>query len=238
MMRAWGLGALDSLDKGESQTDDPRHPIRRTLTIVCVTRPDKILAPEEQFGFVPIDDGIYHCQERLEQWIIYPSELALVEKNYPLLPLARGKKLEQFISLCLHEGLKDYLQLIIDIGIATDPEVIWRKILEVKQMKPMIREDTWPIIDQFFRETPEAMVKISTIQEALADRMIRGEKKGALSHMQRTLIRQLRRKFSRLPDSIVLRIQKTDDIEQLDNWLDKIISVKSLAEAKQIFEIT
>jgi len=31
--------------------------------------------------------------------------------------------------------------------------------LIVKQMKPMIREDTWPIIDQFFRETPEAMVK-------------------------------------------------------------------------------
>ncbi|RKZ38329.1 MAG: hypothetical protein DRQ41_12220 [Gammaproteobacteria bacterium] len=57
------------------------------------------------------------------------------KKHHQLLPLARGKKLEDFIALCVCEGLNDYLQLILDVGLATDPEVIWRKILEVKQMK-------------------------------------------------------------------------------------------------------
>jgi hypothetical protein len=37
------------------------------------------------------------------------------------------EKLSQFISLCVREGLNDYLQLIIDIGVATDPELIWRR---------------------------------------------------------------------------------------------------------------
>jgi len=53
----------------------------------------------------------------------------------------------------------------------------------------MIRKDTCPIIDQFFRET--AMGKISTIQEALADSRINAKKLGALTNMQRTLIPQL-----------------------------------------------
>jgi len=71
-------------------------------------------------------------------------QLALVEKNYPLLPLARGNKLAEFVSLCFREGLTNYLRLIMDIGNYTDPNVILQKILEVKQMKPQIREETWP----------------------------------------------------------------------------------------------
>ncbi len=31
-------------------------------------------------------------------------------------------------------------------------------------MKPMIREETWSVIDTFFREMPEAFRKIPTFQ--------------------------------------------------------------------------
>jgi hypothetical protein len=86
-----------------------------------------------------------------------------------LLPLARGQKLADFISLCLREGLTDYLQLVIDIGLTTDPKIIWEKILEVKQMKPTIHEDTVPYIDRYFRELPEEMWEIGVIREALAE---------------------------------------------------------------------
>jgi hypothetical protein len=103
-------------------------------------------------------------------------------------------------------------------------------------MKHKISEETWPIIDQFFREMPEAMRKIPTFQEALIDRLISGKKIGERDTLRRTLIRQLRRKFDRVPDRMVLRIQTTEDIEQLDNWLDQIISVNSLAEAKQVLQ--
>jgi len=143
MMRAWGLESPSASTLSEL-------PNQMTVTIVCVTRPDNILEKfKQELRFVQIEAGIYYSDDVLGRWIIHPSELALVEKNYPL--LARGEKLSQFISLCVREGLNDYLQLIIDIGVATDPELIWRKILEVKQMKHQISEETWPIIDQFFR---------------------------------------------------------------------------------------
>jgi hypothetical protein len=154
--------------------------------------------------------------------------LELVEKNYPLLPLARGKKLEQFIALCVREGLNDYLRLIVDIGLATDPELIWQKILEVKHMKYQIREETWPIIDQFFQEMPEAIGKLPTFQEALTASMRQG--------VRHTLIRQLQRKFTAVPESVKQQIEATSDIEQLDKWLDQTISAQKLTEIEKIFQ--
>ena len=113
-------------------------------------------------------------------------------------------------------------QVYYDVGLATDPELIWHKILEVKEMKHQIREETWPVIDQFFREMPEAIGKISTFQEAL--------RQSALSTEHRLVIRQLRRKFPKIPTNLVQHVEATIDIEQLDNWLDQIMSANELAE--------
>ncbi len=136
MMRAWGMGvkksptksdeessdeeSSDLTDEEEESTDEPPQ-LAHKMTVICVTRPDKILNQlSKEYRFIKKETGIYLSDDILGRWIIHPSELDLVEKNYPLLPLARGKKLEQFIALCLDEGLNDYLQLIVDIGLATD----------------------------------------------------------------------------------------------------------------------
>jgi hypothetical protein len=133
MMRAWGLGAFKPKpkpedDKEEEQSDDKNepnpYPSQRTLTIICVTRPTKILDQlETEVKFTKQSEGIYHCPDGFSQRIIHPSELPIVPQNYPLLPLAQGEKLEQFMALCLRENLVNYLQLIKDIGITTAPEV-------------------------------------------------------------------------------------------------------------------
>ncbi|TGO02887.1 hypothetical protein PN36_17405 [Candidatus Thiomargarita nelsonii] len=253
LMRAWALGAIPKSVSTEHQEEDNNEsvplPNQMTVTIVCVMRPDKILTQlRNELKFKRIEAGIYHCKEVLEKWIICPSELALVPKNYPLLPLARGKRLEKFISLCVREGLNDYLRLILDIGLATSPEAYWRKILEVKQMRPMIREDTWPIIDQFFREMPEAIGKLPTFQEALADSLKQGkqqgiqqgkkigEQQGALHNEHRLVLRQLQRRFNQVPKGIVQQIEATSDLEQLDQWLVQIITAKELEEIKRLFQ--
>jgi hypothetical protein len=141
----------------------------------------------------------------------------LSPKNYPLLPLAQGKKLEQFVALCLKKNLRDYLKLTLDIGIINDPNVILQKILEMQQMKPKIHEDTWRYIDQFFRKMPEKMKEVSIFQDILAN------------EQQRILIRLLRRKFDSVPENVVQTIEATYDTTLLDKWLDQIIVADSLA---------
>jgi len=237
MMRVWALGDQERerqklAKKTTADNDDASEPFilanQLTVTIICVTRPDSILRQlENEYRFVKTEEnGVYHCDEVLGKWIIYPSELDLVPKNYPLLSLAQGKKLDEFISHCLREGLIDYLQLIIDIGLATDPDVIWQKILEVSKVKYQIREETWPIIDQFFQEMPEAMGKLPTFKSALTSAQQQGKQIGE----QQMLIRQLHRKFAQVPPGIVEHINGTSDLEQLDEWLDQIILAHELAD--------
>lgn len=144
--------------------------------------------------------------------------------------MAQGKKLEQFVALCLKQGLIDYLKLTLDIGIINDPNVILQKILEMQQMKPTIHEDTLRSLDQFFRKMPEKMKEMSIFQDALANSQKYGQQLGTLYAQQRTLIRQLRRKFASVPENVVQKIESTDDIELLDNWLVQIIVADSLAK--------
>ena len=168
----------------------------------------------------------------LPQWIIHPTELTLTPKNYPLLPLARGEKLAQFIELCLVEGLTDYLQLILDIGLATDPDVIWRKILEVKAMKPMIHEETWSYIDEYLRKVPEVLQKLPTFQDALAASEERGEERGeqlgALHARRQTLLSLLQHKFGPLPAAVVEQVNATTNLTRLDQWLLQVLDADHL----------
>ncbi|MEK8017128.1 MAG: hypothetical protein VSS75_009685, partial [Candidatus Parabeggiatoa sp.] len=201
-----------------------------------------------EFQFSQTEPGIYHCKlGHIKRWIICPSELLLVEKNYPLLPLSRGKKLAEFISICVRDDLVEYLQLIKDIGLLTDPNLIWQKILEVQNMKPDIKEETWSYIDRFFQEMPDAMTKLPTVQEAVqqsvqkavqealqkaAQEAVQKVAQEASAEKKRVLIRQLRRKFASVPNKVVQKIEATDDLDQLDNWLDQIIVAESLAETE------
>ncbi len=239
-MRAWGLGAIDGADrtKETNVSDDAillsaqeiaEMPSQRTVTIVCAIRPMKVLDTlRHEFHLEPTDEQGIYCNNGREipVWIIHPTALELKPKNYPLLPLARGKKLEQFIELCLHRGLVEYLQLTLDIGLVTDPDVIWRKILEVYGMELTIHEETWPYIDEFFRKVPEAMRKVPTFQEALE----KSEQSGEQSGVRRTLLLALRHKFKEVPERIGQLIEATNDLEQLDTWLELTLDADSLEE--------
>jgi hypothetical protein len=86
-----------------------------------------------------------------------------------LLPLSRGKKLQQFTSLCLREGLIDYVHLIMDIGLYTVPIVILLQIMEMTQMKLEIHDETRLRMGQFFQDMPEEMWKLPTFQKAFAE---------------------------------------------------------------------
>ena len=238
MMRAWGIGVIDQ-SKAKSLIEQPQsftngqlvaeQPDQRTVTVICVTRPRKILDTlQAAFGFHATGErGIYcdHAQ-KVPAWIIHPTELTLQPSNYALLPLARGEKLEQFIELCLAQGLVEYLQLTLDIGLVTDPDVIWRKILEVYDMALKIHEETWPYIDEFFRTVPEAMQKVPTFQEALEA----SERQGILQTQRRTLIRFLHHKFGELPDYVLQMIEETIDSTKLDQWMDQVFDATTLAD--------
>jgi hypothetical protein len=54
------------------------------------------------------------------------------------------------------------------------------------------------------------------------------EEKGALKKSRETLLRLLKRRFGNVPAAASATIRTTDDPEQLDEWLDQVVTAATL----------
>lgn len=91
-------------------------------------------------------------------------------------------------------------------------------------MKTMIREETWPYIEAYLRNTPEVLDKIPIFQAALRER----EQRGELNARRQTLLLLLEHKFGAIPAAIHTHIDHTADLAQLGRWLLQVMDRDAL----------
>ena len=56
------------------------------------------------------------------------------------------------------------------------------------------------------------------------------KKEAAIETRQQTLVRLLRRRFGSVPSELVNVVETTDDVDQLDHWLDRFATAQTLEE--------
>ena len=66
--------------------------------------------------------------------------------------------------------------------------------------------------------------------EGLTEGRTEGRNEAAIETRQQTLIRQLRRRFGKLPAKVTRAINETTATEQLDDWLDRLVTAQTLEE--------
>jgi ElaB/YqjD/DUF883 family membrane-anchored ribosome-binding protein len=67
--------------------------------------------------------------------------------------------------------------------------------------------------------------------EALMERGAeQGAQKARLQTRRETLVRQLRKRFGSVPSEVVSVVETTDDVDQLDDWLDRLVTAQTLEE--------
>jgi hypothetical protein len=76
-------------------------------------------------------------------------------------------------------------------------------------------------------EQPEVQIMGRTIAEALRDE---GKAEGALAKQRETLLRLLRLKYKRVSSAIVAEVEATQDVEQLDHWLDAVVTADKITD--------
>ena len=57
-----------------------------------------------------------------------------------------------------------------------------------------------------------------------------GRTEAAIETRQQTLVRLLRRRFGSVPSELVNVVETTDDVDQLDDWLDHLVTAQTLEE--------
>ncbi len=70
-----------------------------------------------------------------------------------------------------------------------------------------------------------------TMAEVLKDDGRReGKAQAAIQTRQRILVRLLRKRFGRIPTDVVRTVQSTTGVDQLDDWLDGLVTANTLKE--------
>ncbi len=57
-----------------------------------------------------------------------------------------------------------------------------------------------------------------------------GRKVGAVRARRQILLRLLRKRFGELPQTVVNAVEATEDVKQLDAWLERFVTAKTLAQ--------
>jgi hypothetical protein len=73
----------------------------------------------------------------------------------------------------------------------------------------------------------EVMAMGKTMAEILTEK---GRTEAAIETRQQTLVRLLRRRFCDVPAGVVSTVQSTTDVDQLDGWLDRLVTASRLEE--------
>jgi hypothetical protein len=77
------------------------------------------------------------------------------------------------------------------------------------------------------RHRQEVKIMGQTIAEAIR---AEGKKQGEIGALQRNLLRLLRQRFRRVPTETADTIKATEDIDRLEGWLQRVLTVESLKE--------
>jgi hypothetical protein len=266
MSRSWGVVieerlpdeqspiGEDAIGKTEGGNKNRRRareqvpsPIHRTVAIVCVTRPTAILNGAAQgYRFEPMDEpGVYICREMLTVRIFVPYEMELIERNYPLMPLAKGQKLKDFVELCAREERSDLLQMSLELAGVTGALDIWPQIREAAQVKTSYPPKALAVIEREIRQLPdlptnkrlreleekavqaEAMLSQANATAAQAEAML---KRSEVRHLQTALLRLAGRKFGQVSENVARRVEATQDMAQLNSWFDQIADAGALED--------
>jgi hypothetical protein len=122
----------------------------------------------------------------------------------------------------------------------------WLELLSYIQA--LVYHERDPCEQQGLRETIEASVRVEehrlevskmsrTIADALREEGLKkglkkGRKEGEIRGLRQALLRQIRKRFGEVSLEIVDTIEATEDINQLNTWLDQFVTARTLEQMK------
>ena len=213
--RAYGL-----LAKQENEVY--QLPTNATLTTVCSVRPKKLLEDlQSELQFFPTSEpGIYFSEQRIEERIIVSTEVEVIEKNYPLLILAKGKKLLEFFEEVVRKGLIEYVDILFQVGI--NPETLTEGVRIMAEMHPEYKANLERALEKLFEFSPESMERIAPIRRFLEEQR-RNDKCEDIRLL-------LDSKFSPLSEELVSRLEAVNDLNELTQLYKRALQAQTLEE--------
>jgi hypothetical protein len=124
----------------------------------------------------------------------------------------RWKELLSFVSaLVFHERkANEYRALRESIKAVVREKSRQKEVVDMPTMAQVVREEAR--------------------KEGLEEGRKEGRKEGYIETLQNTLLRLLQKRFTKVPSSVEKTLRATQDVEQLNAWIDRILTASTLKE--------
>ncbi|MBM3240711.1 hypothetical protein FJZ31_30885 [Candidatus Poribacteria bacterium] len=223
--RAYGL-----LAKQESETY--QLPQNATITIVCSVRPDKILEElKTELGFVPTSEpGIYFSDQEIERRIVVATELDVIEKNYPLLILAKGEKLLAFFEEVVEKGLTEYMEILFQVGFSIDPETMIEGVRKMAEKHHELTPGLKRALEGWFEDYPQHIHEMAPIRRVLEEEKMNARQEERIKAKREDIRLLLESKFGPLSEAFVSQLEAVHDVEELTQLYKRALQAQTLAE--------
>jgi len=226
--RAYGL-----LAKQEKEAD--RLPTNATITIVCSVRPDKILDDlKTELRFLPTSEpGIYLSEQGIEVRIIVSTELDVIEKNYPLLILAKGKKLLEFFEAVVMKELAEYIEILFQVGVSIDPETLIEGVRKMAERHHELTPGLKRALESWFEDYPQHIHEMAPIRRVIEEREKNAKQEALNAILQakrEDLILLLASKFGPLSEEFVSQLETVSDVDELTRLYKQALEAQTLAK--------
>jgi len=234
--RAYGLLAKQG---NEAQ----QLPTNATLTIVCSVRPKKILEDlQTELQFFPTSEpGIYLSKQRLEERIIVSSELDVIEKNYPLLILAKERKLLEFFEQVVMRELTEYVrfahrrlrltvEILLEVGVSIDPETMIEGVRRMAERHQELTPGLKRALESWFEDYPQHIHEMAPIRRVLEEEKRKNAMNVILQAKREDLSLILESKFGPLSEELVSQLEAVHDVDELTRLCKLALQAKTLDE--------
>ncbi len=200
-------------------------PKNATITIVCSVRPDKILDDlKTELGFSPTKEpGIYIREQEIERRIVVATELDVIEKNYPLLILAKGKKMLEFFEEIVRKGLTEYVEILFQVGVNIDLETLMEGVRIMSGRYQELTPGLKRALERWFEDYPQHIHEMAPMRRVLEERE-RNARREDLSWL-------LESKFGTLPEELVSKLDAVRDADELTRLYKQALHAQTLEEA-------
>ena len=226
--RAYGL-----LAKQEKEAE--QLPTNATITIVCSVRPDKILDDlKTELRFLPTSEpGIYLNERGIEVRIIVSTELDVIEKNYPLLILAKGKKLLEFFEAVVMKELAEYIEILFQVGVSIDPETLIEGVRKMAERHHELTPGLKRALESWFEDYPQHIHEMAPIRRVIEEREKNAKQEALNAILQakrEDLILLLASKFGPLSEEFVSQLETVSDVDELTRLYKQALEAQTLAK--------
>jgi len=223
--RAYGLLAKQPEEANQLPTN-------ATITIVCSVRPDKILDDlKTELGFSPTKEpGIYIREQEIERRIVVATELDVVEKNYPLLVLAKGNKMLEFFEEVVRKGLTEYVEILFQVGVDIDLETLMEGVRRMAGRYQELTPGLKRALEKWFEDYPQHIHEMAPIRRVLEEEERNASTNAMIQTKQEYLQLLLESKFGALSEELVSRLEAVRDVDELTRLYKRALQAQTLEE--------